>query len=150
MGKGSKPLGPWSPGRWCSGANKLTVGSCEAHIQVQEDPVLVQPCPAGHSESYGQSQEWNREAGVSGAICCSQCIFIHGGGGGLRLPDPCGAYVDLSCPGTAVCEDMEPPVTAPQSHLTVCFRCPCGKSRPEAGSQPSARMYLNLDLGHSF
>lgn len=34
-----------------------------------------------------------------------------GVGGGLRLPDPCGAYVDLSCQGTAVCEDMEPSVT---------------------------------------
>ena len=58
-----------------------------------------------------------RVKNVTGKLECLEPFAVPsapsfmGEGGGLRLPDVRGAYVDLSCPGTAVCEDTDPSVT---------------------------------------
>lgn len=58
-----------------------------------------------------------RVKNVTGKLECLESFAIPnapsfmGVGKELRLPDLCRAYVDLSCPDTAVCEDTEPSIT---------------------------------------
>lgn len=129
-----------------------TVDSCKAHTHVHLGPILFLPRSAGHSESYGQVRvkDGTGEPECLEPFATSKCTSIHRE---LRLPELCGACMDLSRLDTvAVHEDTVTRLgwqTTPH-FLIDCFRCLSGKSRPEARSQPSARMYLNLNLGCSF